>query len=998
MACPDFDTFMELILEYDQKVAIDKDKDKDLRYNVWETTQEHVKNLTSKLDTAVLPDENQSPRVLRKLKNAVKRISQSIKKGGTTQADIFSHDYNIEMSIALHEVMESVKGESDKARNLGIEVSRISDSGVLPSLPMSRVAASIGRKIAFQKGFRFKRALEDKTAVVVESIYYDMGRAALQQLEDQGYVKAADDVDTIMDYQELEDLLKDFPKHDPTRSDVQSISLNEEKLGIGTASKESDYFLNRTQSDLTDTELGVITEKLRLVSQITQPQTIVLPDTEPNMSDEELAQWDDGIKAPDSKTEAARKAIYKKPLFVNKAIHSFLQLMNEDSLKTGDSATQRINQVFGNRPNMVNSLFGLKRSDNFSIDKKESIAGQNLSKTTPLDDLVEYYDLLQSEGNPSPLHMAMKIGRNARLYYLNSVLNPHASKQSRAMLTPGEYTVATGSADFDFLIYHISENLKVKGKGQVPTKKPTYKEILGGTELDKALQAYDKFQSATTTTRKMQALGPLAKQFEGIDYVTLLTTLQAVKDVRNPKGGKVTTEFTVSADATASGGTLTFIQALGTNDNVTTFLQRIGMLKGENITNPLDDLYHLMSNAITDFKDGTGEGLGDDIGGVDVTGLLEQTLDLLFNAGKDIRELSKDPTMTFIYGQGLDSATKTITRALADRIIDNLDEPNTRKYLSELFNDKAYEAQEGAELKNLKDLYPKIVKKLDKSDLPQRLYSIMKDDIKGEYLTEYDNRLEKVYNLMKKLPADVLFKILPAGAVMDGKKASNPGDLRAYGMPITKIVEVLNKVPDTEDHVLTRREKPTKTVLGVSTTHGQDAGVLYHTVADVKPEKGIVVIHDQVNGTVQDVRAMQDGYVQTAKKMASEYDVHQQTMEAIAAYSPEIAASTEFKTLKAEIDENVAEKKRIISAMFNEDTDALIGDGAEFETFSGVDTSTTTEQSATTDTEPTAEQDFGTATVTVKEDGESVEFLAQEYWDNIQSRLNMVEKLKVCLS
>jgi hypothetical protein len=995
VSCPDFDDFKDLILQYDQKVAIDADKDKKLRYNVWETTVDQVKEMTAKLTSSVLPDKNQSPRVRRKIDNALKRIKESIKPGGTTQADIFNDDFNIEMSIALHELMESVKGESDKARNLGIEISRISDIGVLPSLPMSRVAASIGRKIAFQKGYRFKRALDDDTAVIIESIYYEVGRAALQQLENRGYVKVGKGIPTIMDYQNVEDLRKDFPNNDDVITTVPSIALNEKKLGIGTNSKESAYFLNRTQSDLTGTDLGVITEKLRVVSQITQAQTIILPDTEPNMTDEELAQWDDGIREPDKKTAAARKAIYKKPMYVNKAIHGFMQLMNEESLRTGKSATQRINQVFGTVPNMVNSLFGLKRSDNYSIDKKESIAGQNLSKTTPLDDLVEHYDqLMGSDGSPSPLYMPMKIGRNARLYYLNSVLNPHASKQSRYMLTPGEYSVDVNSSDFDFLVYHIAENLKVKGKGQLPTKKPTYKEILGGTELDEALKAYDRFQAANTLTKKMKALGPLARQFEGIDYVTILTTLQAVKDVRNPKNGKVTTEFTVSADATASGGTLTFIQALGTNPNVMEFLQRIKLLNGETLAGPLTDLYGLMSNAIEDFKAGKSEGLGADLGGADATAILKDTLDLLFNKGEDIRELSKDPTMVFIYGQGANSSADTIARSLADRIIDSLDEKNTREYLGKLFKDPAYEQREGAILKSEKELYPKIVEELKTAQLPQTLYNIMKDEIKGEYLDEYSTRAQKVYELLKNLASDTPFRILPAGAVLAGITATKK-NLKKYGMPITKIVEVVNKVEGTEDFVLTRQEKLMKTVLDVSTTHGVDAALLYHALFNVDPESGVAVIHDDIRGNVQTVRAMEAAYAEVTKKMAMEYDVHQQAMNALAVYSPEIAASSDFKALKKEIDENVAEKKRIISEMFKDDTSALIGDGKEFETFASVDSqSDNTVQSDI----PSTEKDFGDAVVTVTEDGETVEFLAQEYWDNIQSRLNIVEKLRACLN
>jgi hypothetical protein len=1002
MACPDFNEFTLFIVQFDQAVAIEKMKDKPLRYNVWETTQAEISALTDKLKVSALPNKNQSARLLRKIESSLKRIRESTATGGSIQKDVFDHKFNTEMSIALHELMESVKGEADKARNMGIEVSSVSDSGLLPALPKSRVAASIGRKIAFQKGYRFKRATDADSAAKIEALYYDLGNEALVQLEQAGYVKAGTGISTIQDYQSKQDLKKDFPKTEPTRSDVLSISLNEKKLGIKPGSIEADYFLNRTEADLTDTDLGVVTEKLRMVTLITQPSTIVLPDTKPDMTDAELAQWDDGINKPDGKTAEARKAIYEKPLYVNKAVHSLLKLFNDDSLASGKSATQRINEVFGTRKNMVKSLFGLKRSDDFSIDKKESVTGQNLSKTTPLDDLGEYYDQLMKDGKPAPLHMPMKIGRNGRLYYLNSVLNPHASKQSRYMLTPGEYTVDIGSADFDYLVYGISESLKLKDVDGNPIK-PSYEDLVSGSAMDPALDAYAKFQSATTLVKKMQAMGPLIKLYPGIDYVTLLTSLQAVTDIRNPKGGKISTEFAVSADAVASGGTLTFMQAMGTNPNVTEFLQRIGLLnQTDSLNQPkLADLYELMSNAVEEFIAGTGDGLGADIGEIDATEIMKSTLDLLFRDRKDIREFSKDPTMVFVYGQGRESATDTIARSLADRVIDSLDKPSTRKYLSVLLNDPSYTNLEGAKLKATKDLYPEIVAALKKQELPQQMFDIMKENIKDQYLAEYTARSEKVYGFLKQVPSDIPVKVLPAGAVLDGKKASNEEDLNTYGMPVTKVVELLNTFEGKPDTVLTRMEKLMKTVMDVSTTHGIDAALLYHSLANVDPKTGVAVIHDDVRGSVQTVRAMEAAYAETAIKVAGEYDVHQQLMEAVAFYSPETAQDADFIALKKEIDGQVADKKKIVSTLFNKESDALIGDGKAFEEFANpaeVDTDTESTVQSTIPKGPAAKQDFGDTTVTIVEGDVSVEVLAQEYWDNIQSRLDMVEKLRICLS
>jgi len=95
MACPDFNEFTKFILAIDQHVAIEKDKDKPLRYNVWQTTQEHVADITG---SGKNPDVPIAPRIKRKLDAAQNRIRQSSKDDSaytkTTQKDIFENKFN----------------------------------------------------------------------------------------------------------------------------------------------------------------------------------------------------------------------------------------------------------------------------------------------------------------------------------------------------------------------------------------------------------------------------------------------------------------------------------------------------------------------------------------------------------------------------------------------------------------------------------------------------------------------------------------------------------------------------------------------------------------------------------------------------------------------------------------------------------------------------------------------------------------------------------------
>ncbi|MCP4487740.1 MAG: hypothetical protein GY820_10550 [Gammaproteobacteria bacterium] len=1057
MACLDFDAFKEFILAFDQKVKIDRDKDKKLRYNVWDTTREELEKFTRVLNTSVLKNPNQSPHIKRKMESAITRIKDRPKTWAEQfQRDIFQSDFGIEMSIALHELMESVKGEADKARKRNIEIAAISNTGVLPALPRSRIAASIGRKIAYQKGYRFKRATDEDSSAKIESLYYDIGNEALIQLEKAGYAKLHTNVPTIMDYHFKRDLdPSSRPKQRPTNNEVLSVSLNEKTLRIeptkiknGNASS-ADYFLDRSSEDSDSGPLGVVIDMLKLSRHITQPSTIVLPDTEAKLTLDELAQWDDGINQVDEKKIEARKKMYDKPLFVHDAVHPLMELLNKEAVATGKSATKIIDETFGSNSNMLNSLFGLKLSDNFSIDKKESIIGQNLSKTTPLNDIVDYYDILQDgASDPVGLHMAQKIGRNDRFYYSNSVLNPQTSKQSRYMLTPGTYTVDVGTADFGYLTHQVA---KVLNTGRPKDKKLTFSDITGQTsELSKVLSVYDRYLNAKTVRQKLIALGNMSRELPGTDYVQLLTALQAVQDIRSAKGGKVTTQFTVSADATASGGTITFMQALGTNVNIQVFFERIGMFKSET-KKDLKDLYGLMSKAIEDFITGEGDVLGPDIGKENVQELMSDTLDMLFiKQGNDVREFSKDPTMTFVYGQGAVGATQTLSHKLADRIIDSLGEKSTREYLAKLFDNKSYLELEGKalvknpKLKDTKGLYKKIVNQLVKTELPQNLYGLLKDVIYEGYLKEHRKRSVKVWNLVKKMDKNAIFKVLPAGAVLTGKTAA--ADLNEYGMPVSKTVEVLNTFKGKPDTVLTRRDKVQKTVFDVSPIHSFDAAQMFHSIAALELQAGVISVHDEIRGTVADVRAMQDQYITTTLELIKKYDVHQQMMEAIASQAPSIAALPEFVTLKKQIDSDVAAKKALIeSDVFNKDTDALIGDGKAFEEFSGLTSDksnsysgktkvrstegrtqelelneVTSEnvtksetQAGTTEQAPKAaakpdqparadipslEQNFGDTTVRIKIENTITKTDAQSYWEILKQRLNTVKSLRKCLT
>ena len=933
MSCPVYSEIKGTLLKIDQAAEIEKAKEDPLRYDVWGTTPKIVNQMLTELSAESLPSLNNSVAAKWKIEGLLKSIRKRFKIPSKFMEEIIANKNNIRMTIALHEVMESVKGESDKARNLDIDVNDISTDGILPSLPLARLAASIGRKIAFQQGVRFHNTKEHPaTPVEIEALYYKVGMPAIKLLEKRGYLtldmegKGA----TIQDYIYEDQMYEDFPTTDLKVSGVSSVSLNTKTLGIKPDSQEATYFLDRGKSTEQDNSPLFSTVKaLTAVRHITQPSKYSLPHTEKNLSKKELDDLSDPSINPDEKTLSAIKKLYDTPLKVHGAVHDFMQLLHEEVVKQRRPASAIIQEIFKGKPELLRSLFGIKDPNRFSVDKKQSTTGQTLSKTTAIDDLAEYYDLLVKADSPAELHLALKTGRNARLYYLNAVLNPHGSKQSRYMLTGGEQSIEVGSEEYNILVQQVAENL-----GDF-----TYKDITakGNKDLDKALKLFNEYSDADTLAAKLGKLSELPALFPGKDYATLLTNLQAVQDIRSA-GDTVKTEFMGSYDATASGGTLTLLQALGSNENIKKFFENIGLLVKDDgsLEVTLSDLYQIMTDAIQDFvtEDPDSTAIAPDLG-VDEQGLeilIRDTLDLLFDGGKEGRELSKGPTTTFVYGQGEKGAIESISTALADRIIENLDDPKTRAYLAKLLKDSSFLESTPTELKAVEGLYKDIKVALAPAEgdsLSKQLYSLLNTSLKDKFLREHQERSEAIYDLIKETTKGKVLKVLPAGAVLDGKVPTK--DLAKYGMAVAKIFEIMHTTPDGEQ-VLTRKELLQKTVMDVSTIHGIDAGLLYHAIDDSNFGQGLVVVHDEVRGSIKDVKAVKDAYIKKAKEVLVSYDIHDQLLQALAVYHPEVTEDLEYKALRKDVDTTLKTKGKLASN-FNDNTDALIGDGNAAEDF-----------------------------------------------------------------
>lgn len=929
MNCPPRKTVRSLLQSLDKAVAVQKDANNPLRVNVMEIGDSVVLQLLTRLDVSPLDNYGIeiSTSLKNKLKSALKRYKKNESKDPKIVRNIVSTDV-VPLSIATKDILDAVQGESQKYKKYNLDQPQ-----GLPNVPLPRLAASIGRKIAYKSGFRFANTASNSQTYKaspseIEGMYYVLGMAAIKRLENVGAITLHKNAPTVKDYVTDKELDVTFPEIGVITAEVPSLSLNKEYFGI----KDTAYFTDLDSDSIAGTPFGAVVDLLKAANYVLQPTHYRVPDTSAAKNYDYTAVDARNIQ-PDPISHEAREKLYKKPLTVNAGAHKFLQLLHKEVERSGDNASTILNRIFKNRPLLYQNLFGIKNHNRVSVDKQSSVAGQNLSVTAPLNDLAEYYSTLTTDkGDPAELHLALKQGRNVRFYYVPSVLNPHSSKISRALLENPKETVepvAVGSDEYSHILYEIHERLGKTFSSQ---------DIVNGTSptLEKALEVYNNnYLKAETLTASVAALGHIGKAIPGVTFANLITALEAVNDIRSPDAdGNVKTSLAVTADATASGGTLTFLQAVGTNPNVQKFLQNIGLLKDEkgNVTTKVADLYQLMSDAITNFLEGKDdlELMPSDLDVVDSgkKDLLRDTVDLLFDQGSRLRDLSKSPTMTFVYGQGRAGAIQSITEDVANTIIDNIDSPETKLYLEKLLGKatmKSLAAKGVKDLKRVKGLYIAIKQALqtpEDDNLPSLLYDLLDVHIKQKYLEDYQKRSKKVYALIEKYTKGSVFKIMPFGAVLSKQPMSK---LHTYGMPISKLYDTLEHSRTNLAKVLTRKEKKVKTVLDVSPIHGIDAGLLYHAINNVDLKHNVVVVHDEVRGHPADVKKVIDEYIKLTQTALATYDIHEQVLKALPMYDPSVFNDDEYDALLTEINDATQLKEKLAKQQFNATTNALIG-------------------------------------------------------------------------
>jgi len=957
--CINIEDFLDSLREIAQGVEIDQLGDRETRVNVWTIADNDVDQMVS---TLRVPKgiKGQSDRLSQKLESDLNGITKSHKEKIATLVNKMKSKSSLGDSkekaartqmVAMKEILSSITGEVNKAANMDVDLDSISPDGV-PNIPMARVAAMIGRKVLYQNGYRSTGLGEEDSAARAEYLYYLVGEKVLESLQDGGFVKineANKDQSTLVDYIKGDKERVDKKK---MTTGMKSISFIPKSLGISTEpeSEDLEILLGRSREQ-SETVFGSYTKIFDAVTRVSVPEKITFP-TIGNENRYNNKKTKENSYKPNKALEKSIKEIESKPLFMNSDINDLFGSIAKEIEMTGKSASSWIKSYFG-RDEALQKLFNFEETD--IVSDEASSVGRNISKSTPIDDVVEYFSRFKDN---LALFFPMFLGRNARAYVEASVLNPQTSKSVRYSMEVDTYSLEVGSDVYKYYVDKVARKSLEKDKdGNVPAQTLLQEDMSSepmGAEIQKALNAYEGFLKANTANSKLEALRAMGNS--GIkfkNFSDLLSNVKAIKGIRDGLGSNhIRSNYMVSSDATGSGGLLTLLQALGSTlgEDITSVLKSLGVFKndGSESLENVKDIYGILTNALKPFLDNdpnedSGFQLSMDrtLNESLVRKVLSAVKDDLFDG--DFRELAKSPTMTFIYDQSeegaVDSISKTFAEKLVDKIRNNREaDQKTITLLNDILGEEVRTNEDVKRLKDDKKLVKKIEDGFKNSGVGTFLYGALETSIKRKYLKNHKDIANEVFNLISKNVGDPNFKVMPAAWVVERAEAGKSieptlSELKEYGVPLTKLYDVAREV-EGGDTVLTREDRLAKTVMNTSMIHTADTASMFGSLEGMptKHNTGVITIHDDVMSNPHLVMENDSNYVAETLKVAKHFDIQEQVLLAIEAYGGKSEGFDvdEHSGILEFIRSRKKAKQGILEDSFDAETNSVIGDGTSY--------------------------------------------------------------------
>ena len=609
----------------------------------------------------------------------------------------------IQRGLAAQHVFASVKSEHDLSIKYNLSEDEINDlqraDEVTPAIAALGNLAAIGREIAYTQDVSYsprRKGVDINEAQwEMEKSYARVGLKAMQSLEDSGVISINDNGQIInRGFKKKED--GSLFSGNENLIGGMSISINMENMipDFYDLSEDEKNLISRYMKKDTDgKETRRIQDKYPVLSanvnaanwvhKLKVPSNLKLPDFEYSGATGKVEKAKHDVKVHED-TQSILDDKQKGTLVVSKELESmfdYIAKYMEDNKVSFEQAAMKLDSAG------YKQLMGFSDELDSTSATRDSDRGKSLSKTVPIADFFDNYILFRK----LPFHLQEEIKRNGRGHYMNTVLNPQTDKFfSRFVVSIEPYTLSAFKDGIPTdVFYHMVK--AVEDQAGSGLTQDSIMNHSANKDLDYLLASYENalkdgrsmftFMSLAFKNSKVDLAG---SPWEKMDTLKgILSIRNAVEDASEGGNSSLVGSFMPKPDGTASGAVIMALQMAGKDHGNASLYEALGLDRAD-VKAGLRDAYEITEKVLIDLIK------NDDA-------IVEKKLAsaILFlhkdtNIYKTLREISKDPSMTVMYNQSIDSAAETLAAGFAEKTYRRFSETKNKKE-AELIKNKIYE-------------------------------------------------------------------------------------------------------------------------------------------------------------------------------------------------------------------------------------------------------------------------------------------------------------------
>ena len=844
------------------------------------------------------------------------------------------------IAIAINHLMSVQKSEEDlvlKYKLKADERAQITDSGNdmtditsgkhQYNTSYSNIARTIGRDILKSRGYRLIPKSPEGINLAIEQ-EIKVGEQALEMLNKRGLLSINEDGAIInRQFRKSDgspDMYSAHSKKDTATkliTGIKTVTLNSlfPAVELDENNKVVSSGFYKSITEFTE-DIETSLSKLKAVSKLVLPSNSSIPSSEPQEINEAIQDITTTQKTRDVITQAQKSSLKVQGFFAE-ALKDLKGMIEDDSSyqTTNDYLMGIAKYVSGSKASKF--VFGTLDTKNLYETYTTDMVGLNqqfgksISKVLPIVRLFDDFDALID----SNLHYTYQTAVQNRLHVFEQTLNYQTDAAFARPILGSPEVQTLGKKEINYMASYLIDETGL-----------SMDELLGKSNTEKGLKLNEYINSFNDkSANKLGLVLGIGKDMElGNEPIKgaksawdVANYINAINDIRKGySSGKVTTNFLVKPDATASGALITVLQASGRTlaaEEVVHDLvlgERIYDSKDSEVPAEFTDMYQLSTNVLEkelEKHKGKKTNSLDALGSADkgIFTLMNKIMDENIGVIKGPRDLMKLPFTKFIYGQAKYNNILEISKEITSKIIDGNKVPLMQDILG---IDSKTDLPEGDELR-----IQLIAKLAQKKGVADKLVSIVEESTGAKLFNDQSVALEEIHNLLEEVrfSEGTLYdqiRIVPPLATMDTAGINTAEGYKNAREEFGATIEKWNEaVVETGDKTLTTIKKhfPNLNSIKVLLQHMTDAAILVKSMEAVyaRPEfkdynKGLMLNHDSVGSTVDFAIAMEEEYKSQILEVNKEYDF----VEAALRELKYARSMTQDKTLQAKIDAHIA--------------------------------------------------------------------------------------------